>query len=144
MGGKTCDASVRLSMLILLGTFVLPQLAAFPVTALGWDPLAYQFTWPGWNLQALWAQAPVRTAIVFLILAILSIVIGMLWDKKRWLGLRGFVLGNLCCFLHQCFQQLAGIFHRFGRLAGLLAGPTRRSSWRSALVLLLAYPNPDL
>ncbi len=71
-------------MLILLGTFVLPQLAAFPARWLGWDPLDYQFTWPGWDLAAIFAQPPARTALVFAILVVLSIAIGLAWDAKRW------------------------------------------------------------
>ena len=83
-GWKNLLRERSFDMLILLGTFVLPQLAAFPVTAMGWNPLEYQFTWPGWNLSALWEQAPVRTATVFLALCLASIVIGILWNKKRW------------------------------------------------------------
>jgi predicted membrane-bound mannosyltransferase/DNA-binding beta-propeller fold protein YncE len=84
-GWKNLCRERSFDMLILLGTFVLPQLAAFPVTALGWNPLDYQFTWPGWNLSALWAQAPVRTATVFFALCIVSIAIGLLWNRKRWI-----------------------------------------------------------
>jgi uncharacterized protein (TIGR03663 family) len=72
-------------MLVLLGTFVLPQLAPFVANAFGWNPLDYAFTWPGWNLAAIWAQVPARTAAVLLVLAILSVILGLLWDKKRWL-----------------------------------------------------------
>jgi len=75
-GWKNLCRERSFDMLILLGTFVLPQLAAFSVTALGWNPLDYQFTWPGWNLSALWAEAPVRTVTVFFVLAFVSVVIG--------------------------------------------------------------------
>jgi uncharacterized protein (TIGR03663 family) len=98
------------TMLILLGTFVLPQLAAFPVTALGWDPLDYQFVWPGWNLQDLWAQAPVRTASVFLVLTILSIVIGLSWDKKRWVGYAALFWGIYIFFFTSVFTNWQGFF----------------------------------
>jgi predicted membrane-bound mannosyltransferase/sugar lactone lactonase YvrE len=84
-GWKSLCRERSFDMLVILGTFVLPQLAAFPATALGWNPLDYQFTWPGWNLSALWVQAPVRTAVVFIILCVLSIGIGLLWNKKDWL-----------------------------------------------------------
>jgi uncharacterized protein (TIGR03663 family) len=85
-------------------------LAAFPVTALGWDPLAYQFTWPGWNLQALLAQVPVRTGIVFLILAALSVVIGILWDKKRWFGFAALFWGIYVVFFTSIFSNWEGFF----------------------------------
>jgi uncharacterized protein (TIGR03663 family) len=98
------------AMLILLGTFVLPQLAAFPVTALGWDPLDYQFTWPGWNFSALLAQAPVRTGIVFLILTILSIAIGLLWNGKRWLGYAALFWGIYVVLFTSVFSNWQGFF----------------------------------
>ena len=84
-GWKNLQHERSFDMLIILGTFVLPLLTAFPVKALGWNPLDYSFTWPGWNLQALWSQGPFRTAVILLLLAIVSIVIGLLWDWKRWL-----------------------------------------------------------
>ena len=62
-----------------------PAIGRVPVTALGWNPLDYQYNWPGWNLSALWAQQPVRTALVFFVLCIISVAIGLLWDRKRWI-----------------------------------------------------------
>jgi predicted membrane-bound mannosyltransferase/sugar lactone lactonase YvrE len=97
-------------LLILLGTFVLPQLAAFPVKALGWNPLEYQFTWPGWNLSGLWAQAPVRTAAVFLVLCLLSIVIGLLWNKKSWLIYAAIFWGIYIIFYTSIFTNWQGFF----------------------------------
>jgi len=96
-------------MLLLLGTFVLPQLAAFPVKALGWDPLAYQFTWPGWDLPALWAQGPVRTAAILLLLVALTIAIGLLWDRKRWLLLSVIFWGIYVFFYTSVFTNWEGI-----------------------------------
>ena len=97
-------------MLVLLGTFVLPQLAAFPVKALGWDPLNYQFTWPGWDLSKLWAQAPVRTAAVFLALSIASVVIGILWDRKRWIIYAAIFWGIYTIFYTSIFSNWQGFF----------------------------------
>ena len=84
-GWKNLCRERSFGLLILLGTFVLPQLAPIPVTALGWNPLDYIFTWPGWNWPALWAQGPVKTALVLIVLVILAIGIGLLWDWKHWL-----------------------------------------------------------
>ena len=97
-------------MLILLGTFVLPQMAAFPVRALGWDPLNYQFIWPGWNLSSLWAQAPVKTAAVFLVLCIASVVIGMFWDKKHWIVYASIFWGIYIIFYTSIFTNWQGFF----------------------------------
>lgn len=84
-GWKNLRIERSFDMLILIGTFVLPQLSPLPVKALGWNPLDYAFTWPGWNLTALWAQGSIKTASILLVLCIIAIVIGLLWDWKRWL-----------------------------------------------------------
>jgi len=84
-GWKNLRHERSFDMLVILGTFVLPLLTAFPVKALGWNPLDYSFTWPGWNLQALWSQGPFKTATILFLLVILSMVLGLLWDWKRWL-----------------------------------------------------------
>jgi len=109
-GWKNLCRERSFDMLILLGTFVLPQLAAIPVTALGWNPLEYQFKWPGWNASALWAQAPVRTAIVFLVLWILSIVIGFLWNKKHWFVYGAIFWGIYIIFYTSVFTNWQGFF----------------------------------
>ncbi len=98
------------TMLILLGTFVLPQLAAFPVSALGWDPLAYQFTWPGWNLAALWAQGPVRTGVVFVIMCLITLILGLFWNYKRWLGYTALFWVIYIFFFTSVFSNWQGFF----------------------------------
>ncbi|MGB8214745.1 MAG: flippase activity-associated protein Agl23 [Anaerolineales bacterium] len=97
-------------MLILLSTFVIPQLAAFPVTALGWNPLDYQYNWPGWNLSALWAQQPVRTALVFFVLCIISVAIGLLWDRKRWIIYAALFWGIYIILFTSVFSNWQGFF----------------------------------
>ena len=109
-GWKNLRRERSFDMLILLGTFVLPQLAAFPVKALGWNPLEYQFTWPGWSLSALWAQAPVRTATVFLVLSVLSAAIGLLWNKKRWIIYAVLFWGIYIIFYTSVFTNWQGFF----------------------------------
>ncbi len=84
-GWANIRAERSFDMLILLGTFVLPQLAAFPIRFVGWDPLDYNFTWPGWNLDALLQQGILRTAIFLIPIGILSIFIGLWWNKNLWL-----------------------------------------------------------
>ena len=108
-GWKSLRTERAFSMLIILGTFVLPQLAAIPVKALGWNPLDYQFTWPGWNFQALWSQGPVKTALVLLILILISISIGLLWDWKRWLINAAIFWGIYVFFYSSIFTNWAGL-----------------------------------
>lgn len=109
-GWKNLCRERSFDMLILLGTFVLPQLAAFPVTALGWNPLEYQFTWPGWNIPALWAEAPVRTVTVFFLLGVVSVVIGLIWDKKRWLIFAALFWGIYTLLFTSLFTNWQGFF----------------------------------
>ncbi len=109
-GWKNIRQERSFDMLVLLGTFVLPQLAAFPVRWLGWNPLDYVFTWPGWDLAAIFAQASARTAVVFMILALLSIAIGMAWDGKRWLRHAALFWGIYVLFYTSIFTNPAGFF----------------------------------
>ncbi len=109
-GWKNLCRERSFSMLILLSTFVLPQLAAFPATALGWNPLEYQFKWPGWNFSALWIQAPVRTAAVFIILFLGSIALGLLWDRKRWFISAALFWGIYTIFYTSIFTNWQGFF----------------------------------
>ena len=66
-------ANRSFSLLILLGTLVLPQLAPFPVKFLGWDPTDYSYS------------GMIHTGIFLIPLAILAIIIGLLWNRKLWL-----------------------------------------------------------
>ncbi|MGD0750819.1 MAG: flippase activity-associated protein Agl23 [Anaerolineales bacterium] len=109
-GWKNLCRERSFDMLILLGTFVLPQLAAFPVTALGGNPLDYQFTWPGWKLSALWAEAPVRTASVFFVLCIISVAIGLFWNKKRWIIYAALFWGIYILLFTSIFSNWQGFF----------------------------------
>lgn len=62
------------SLMLLLGTLVLPHLAAFPITWLGGNPLDYSD--PD-NL--------ILISIVVAVLGLLSAIIGLLWKPKIWL-----------------------------------------------------------
>jgi DNA-binding beta-propeller fold protein YncE len=61
------------SLIILLTTLILPQLAPFPVRMLKWDPLDYS-----WN-------GILRTGIFVIILGVIGVVVGFLWNRKLWL-----------------------------------------------------------
>jgi predicted membrane-bound mannosyltransferase/sugar lactone lactonase YvrE len=108
-GWKALKNERSFSMLIVMGTMVLPQLSALPVSALGWNPLDYAFTWPGWNFSALWSQGPFKTATVLLVLIILSISLGLLWDWKRWLVNAGVFWGIYIIFYTSIFSNWQGL-----------------------------------
>ncbi len=109
IGWKNLRMERSFDMLILLGTFVLPQLAPLPVKALGWNPLDYAFSWPGWNWGALWAQGPVKTASIMFVLIILAFVFGLLWDWKRWLINTAVFWGIYIFFYSSIFTNWAGL-----------------------------------
>ncbi len=108
-GWKNLCKERSVDMLIILGTFVLPQLSALPVKALGWNPLDYTFSWPGWNWAALWAQGPVKTASILLLLTIIAVVIGVLWDWKRWLVNAAIFWGIYIFFYTSIFSNWPGL-----------------------------------
>ncbi len=108
-GWKNLRRERSFDMVILLGTFVLPQLAPLPVKALGWNPLDYIFTWPGWNLQGLWAQGPVKTASILIVMIIIAIVVGLLWDWKRWLVNTALFWGIYIFFYSSIFTNWSGL-----------------------------------
>jgi uncharacterized protein (TIGR03663 family) len=108
-GLKNLSTERAFDMLILVGTFVLPQLSPLPVKLLGWNPLDYTFSWPGWNWTALWAQGPVKTASILIGLTIIAIVIGVLWDWKRWLVYAGVFWGIYIIFYTSIFSNWAGL-----------------------------------
>jgi uncharacterized protein (TIGR03663 family) len=95
-------------MLVLLGTFVLPQLAPLFATALGWNALSYSFTWPGWNLAAIFSQESAKTLVVVLILFMVSIAVGLSWDHKRWIANAVLFWGVFAFFYTDVFTYPAG------------------------------------
>ncbi len=69
---KLCE-NRAFSLMILLLTLVLPHLAAIPVRMVGWDPLDYS------------TAGILRTSVFVIPLAIVSTIVGLLWNKRVWL-----------------------------------------------------------
>ena len=87
-----------LDLLIVMGTMTLPQLSALPVTLLGWDPLAY--------------QDPVdfnRTSVVVILLLAITVIIGLVWDWRRWLIAAGVFFGPFIVLYTTLFTNGQGI-----------------------------------
>lgn len=101
-GWKAIRAERSFDLLILLGSFVLPMLVAFPMKLVGWNPMDYSFTWPGWNFDLLLQQGLIRTAIFLVPVAGLSIFIGLWWNKKIWLR-SAFIFYTIFTFLYTTF-----------------------------------------
>lgn len=61
------------NLIVFVGALILPQLTAFPVKLIGWDPLDYS------------AQGMLRTGIFLAILFVISLLIGYWWYRKLFL-----------------------------------------------------------
>ncbi len=86
LGWSAIRAERSFDLLMLLGTFVLPQLTAFVVKAFGWDPLNYTFVGSSWeNWRLFFSQGLVRLTIGLALTFALSILLGLWWNKSLWL-----------------------------------------------------------
>jgi predicted membrane-bound mannosyltransferase/sugar lactone lactonase YvrE len=87
------------NLLILTGTLVLPQLAAFPIKMIGWDPLDYSSS-----------VGLLRTGVVLGIFLAVSAVIGYLWNPRLWLK-NAFLFYAVYVFLYtSMFTNGGGFF----------------------------------
>ena len=85
-------------VLILQTTLILPTLAAFPVTILGWNALDYG------------TEGLIHTGIIVAVLTLLAAVIGFLWDSKRWLVNAGVFWVIFIVFYTTFFTNGKGFF----------------------------------
>jgi hypothetical protein len=85
-------------LLILVGTLVLPQLTAFPIKMIGWDPLDYS------------SIGLVRTGIFLVIILVISAVIGILWRPRTWLVNAGLFYGIYVVLYTTFFTNGRGFF----------------------------------
>ncbi len=88
-----------LDLLVVSTTFVLPQLAALPANALGWDPLAYQDL-----------EARARTTVVVLVLSAIALGLGLVWNWRRWAVAAGIYFGIFTVFYTTIFTNPFGLF----------------------------------
>lgn len=95
--GREMRQFPSLDLLVILGTFVLPQLAPFPVKALGWDPLDYSI------------QGMQRTALVLVPLLAVAAGIGLLWDWRKWLISAGIFYGLYITLFTTVFTNGGGL-----------------------------------
>ncbi len=93
------------SILILLGTFVLPQLSAFPVRMMGWD-----IPTNAGEVNTLTTTNIFQIALFLVPLVILSILIGLIWNPKLWLINAGIWYGIFTIFYTTVFTNGAGFF----------------------------------
>ena len=92
-------------LLILLGTLVLPQLSAFGIDFLGWKiPVNAS------EVNALTTPDVLRMALIVVPTFIVSIVIGLWWNKRQWLINAGIWYVIYIVFYTSMFTNGVGFF----------------------------------
>ena len=91
--------------LIVLTTLVLPQLAAFPVRLMGWN-----IPTNASEVMALDMTGILHVAVFLTPLAILSVIIGLLWNPRLWLINAAIWYGVFTLFYTSIFTNGAGFF----------------------------------
>jgi predicted membrane-bound mannosyltransferase/DNA-binding beta-propeller fold protein YncE len=85
-------------LLILLGTLVLPLLAAIPDNLIGWNPLDYSST------------GVLHTSLFVALFALIAIVVGMWWNPRLWLTNAALFFGIFTVFYTTFFTNGMGFF----------------------------------
>lgn len=92
-----------LDLLVITGTLTLPQLAALFGHVLGWNPIDYADP-----------SVVTRDAVVVVVLFVVSILVGIAWDWRRWLIAAGSFWGLFIVLYTTVFTN------GFGFLTGLV------------------------
>ncbi len=98
LGWKHLCAIRSFDLLLLTLTMVLPQLIAFPISMLGWDPLDYSQT------------GLIRTGIVLIVVTLIAVVLGLLWKPSLWLKNMGLFYAIFTVFYTTLFTNGQGFF----------------------------------
>ncbi len=93
------------SLLIVIGTLVLPQLSAFPVRLMGWE-IPTNAT----EVMALTMTDILHIGVFLVPLVIISVVIGLLWNPAEWLINAAIWYGIFTVFYTSVFTNGAGFF----------------------------------
>jgi uncharacterized protein (TIGR03663 family) len=89
-------------VLVLISSLVLPQIVAFPVRfLLGSDPLDY-------SSAGMW-----RTGSAFVVLVLISFVVGITWDRKKWVVCAGIFYSIYILFFTTVFSNGGGLTSGF-------------------------------
>lgn len=94
-----------LGMVILLGTLVLPQLAAFPVRWMGWKIPTNASQVASLTFTDIW-----HIGVFMIPLTALSVVIGIWWLRREWLINAAIWYGIFTVFYTSLFTNGAGFF----------------------------------
>ena len=92
-------------LLILVGTLVLPQLSAFPIRLLGWT-IPTNAT----QVQSITTANILQVGVFLVSLLIISLLIGLWWNPRKWLVNAGIFYGIFILFYTTIFTNGAGFF----------------------------------
>ena len=95
---NTIRTSPSFNLIAFLGALILPQLAAFPVSLLGWDPLDYS------------SSGIMRTGIVLAVFFVLSFLIGIWWNRSVFLKSAAAFYMIFVFFYTTVFTNIHGFF----------------------------------
>ena len=98
LGWSTIREIRSFDLLLLTFTLVMPQLIAFPISLLGWNPIDY--SQPGL----------IRTSIVLAIVVAVAVLIGMLWKPALWLKNAALFYAIFTIFYTTLFTNGQGFF----------------------------------
>jgi predicted membrane-bound mannosyltransferase/DNA-binding beta-propeller fold protein YncE len=102
---KSLSAERSFALLIVQGTMVLPQLAAFPVRWAGWT-IPVNAT----QVMALSITDIIHIAIFLLPLTLLAVAIGFYWNRREWLINAAIFYAIFTVFFTSLFTNGAGFF----------------------------------
>src|SRR4030042_5913377 len=100
-------------MLVVLGTLVLPQLSAVPVSWIGKllnDTANWSIPTNATQVMALNLTNVINIAILGVPMMIVSVVFGLLWNKREWLINAAIWYGLFTLFYTSTFTNGAGFF----------------------------------
>ncbi len=97
-GWSALRAERSFDLLILVGTLILPQLTAFPVKLAGWNPIDYS------------SQGILHTAVFLIPIAVISVAIGLLWERNLWLKNAALFYAIFTVFYTTVFTNGPGFF----------------------------------
>ncbi len=97
-GQDALKANRPFSLMLVLGTLILPQLGALPVKAFGFDPLDYS------------QGGMIRTALFIIPLILLAVALGNWWNAGLWLANAALFYGIFAVFYTSMLTYGAGFF----------------------------------
>ena len=95
---KTIRTSPSFNIIVFLGALIMPQLTAYPVHLIGWDPLDYS------------SSGILHTGIILAVFLVLSFAIGMWWNRSVFLKSAAAFYMIFVFFYTTVFTNIHGFF----------------------------------